>query len=88
MPDTDPRGHQGLESGAGERRMEVRAMNLHEYYEKWGSRRDNVDCTECEGGQFSSVNQPAGPQECCAYTGLDAIPWSELFTAGRNRVNK
>ena len=67
--------------------MEVRAMNLHGYYAKWGQRRDNVDCPECEGDR-SSMSQPGGPGLCCAFTGLDAIPWSELFTRGRDRVNK
>ncbi len=62
------------------------------YSRKWERRPSKVDCWHCGGDKDDKGSQPGGNElveagECCAETGLDAIPWTELFRAGRARWN-
>jgi len=65
------------------------------YVNLWVNRPETVDCSICAGdaadrsqlhpGADADRDIHAGP--CCAYTGLDEIPWSELFMIGRDQWN-
>lgn len=56
---------------------------MSKYWDRWSIRPDAVDCFDCTGDPNASC--PVDPVPCaeCAFTGLDPIPWSELFTHGR-----
>lgn len=59
----------------------VRRMMNNEYMMQWGKRPDQVDCRNCCGDETGVINRLNCGQ--CAGTGLDPIPWNELFTRGR-----
>ncbi len=44
------------------------------YFRQWERRAPPADCIVCGGDRFD-----AGAGDCCANTGLEAIPWTELF---------
>jgi len=52
-----------------------------DYMVKWGERPDTVDCLNCAGDEGGTINR-LNCSECCL-TGLDHIPWAELFTKCR-----
>ncbi len=49
-----------------------------EYKERWRARPTDVDCWECAGIDGVSLTSWK-MSNCCAGTGLDTIPWAELF---------
>ncbi len=76
-----------MEPGVQKNRSDgvFRAMNKCEdvgaYMEQWYRRKVDVDCPECAG----DLQGDEAPGSCCTWTGLDPIPWSELFKDGRAR---
>ena len=63
---------------------------MSEYSNKWESRPENVDCFVCRGDEYyvkPGDRDMIEPGKCCANTGLDEIPWAELFRNGRDRRN-
>lgn len=54
---------------------------------RYSRRKDQVDCWKCGG--FASVHANDNPElrviDCpqCLATGIDPVPWSELFKYGR-----
>ncbi len=55
-------------------------------HKRYSKRKDQVDCFKCEG--FASVHTNDNPEfhviDCpqCLGTGIDPIPWSEIFKLG------
>ena len=49
---------------------------------KYGQRPRQADCKECDGYGFNYFGKERAHCLNCLGTGLDAIPWSELFTDG------
>lgn len=65
---------------------------MSDYSYRWERRPSMVDCYVCRG-DITEVSHTAGGNdhvqagECCAYTGLDEIPWTELFKIDRSQWN-
>lgn len=65
---------------------------MSDYSRRWERRPAKVDCYVCHGDK-NEVSITAGGNEyveageCCAFTGLDEIPWTELFKIGRKQWN-
>ncbi len=65
---------------------------MRAYPSKWAMRPEKVDCLVCKG-DISDENLDENrhklirPGECCAGTGLDELPWTELFKKGRRQWN-
>ena len=65
------------------------------YKDQWMERPENVDCHICGGdGSLRDANRDdpkldvIQAEECCSFTGIDQIPWSELFRSGRSTWNE
>ncbi len=59
---------------------------MSHYSDRWSLRPEKVDCLTCKGDETTvGVHTVIHPGGCCAKTGLDEIPWSELFRKGRKQ---
>lgn len=63
---------------------------MSKYAHRWTWRPEKVDCRICGGdihdrerGSPTLILPREAATVCCAGTGLDEIPWSELFKKGR-----
>lgn len=63
---------------------------MSSYADKWSMRPGQVDCYWCggDGNLRDDEDADISPEKCCSFTGLDQIPWSELFKKGRKHRTK
>lgn len=64
---------------------------MRSYSDRWAMRPGKIDCTVCTGDARHLMEdgdtKMIQPLDCCAFTGLDEIPWTELFMIGRMHRN-
>ncbi len=54
--------------------------SMKSYEDLWLMRRDAVDCYTCNADIDPPSRDSPRPGECCSFTGLEPIPWEELFS--------
>ena len=58
------------------------------YKDLWLQRRDEVDCRQCHGDYYEGDTPQREACKECAWTGLEPIPWTELFMDLRKALRR